>query len=181
MNSRSDSPSVPAAHDLHAVWQPGSSHLTARPDSEPRGEDSDEREPRQKSKGVNSRILIADDQEAVRKRVCSTLAARPDFQVCGEAANGREAVEKAKALEPDLIILDITMPLMNGLDAARAIHSFSPKTPIIILSVHKSKQLVEEARRIGVSGYVTKEDAVQKLIVAADAVLRNQTFFPTEI
>jgi len=128
--------------------------------------------------GDNLRILVADDQEAVRKRVCATLITRSDFVVCGEAANGKEAVEKAKTLNPDLIILDITMPVMNGLDAARAIQSFSPNTPIVILSVHKSKQLVEEARRIGVRGYVTKEEAVQNLIPAADAVLRKQTFFP---
>lgn len=123
---------------------------------------------------------MADDQEAVRKRVCLTLTARSDFEVCGEAVNGKEAVEKAAALNPDLVILDITMPLMNGLDAARAIHSFSPNMPILILSAHKSKQLVEEARRIGVRGYVTKEEAVQHLILAADAVLQKQTFFPPE-
>jgi DNA-binding NarL/FixJ family response regulator len=124
------------------------------------------------------RILVADDQELVRKRVCATLTARSDFEVCAEAANGKEAVEKAKALNPDLVILDITMPLMNGLDAARAIHAFSPATPVLILSIHKSNQLVDEARKFGASGYVTKEDAVQDLIHAADVVLRNQTFFP---
>jgi two-component system nitrate/nitrite response regulator NarL len=122
--------------------------------------------------------LVADDQELVRKRVCSTLTARSDFEVCGEAANGREAVEKFKQLNPDLVILDITMPLMNGLEAARMIHQVSPGTPVLILSVHKSKQLVEEAQRVGVRGYVTKEDAVQHLVQAVDAILHEQTFFP---
>jgi len=127
------------------------------------------------------RILVADDQEIVRKWVCMTLMSRSDFEVCGEASNGKEAVEKARTLKPDLVVLDITMPLMNGLDAARAIHTLSPEIPIVMLSVHKSRQLVEEAQRIGVRGYVTKGEGVQKLIKAADAALNQQTFFPTEI
>lgn len=126
------------------------------------------------------RILVADDQEAVRKRVVATLASRPDFEVCAEASDGQEAVEKATTLSPDLVILDITMPVLNGLDAARAILKSHPKTPILILSVHRSRQLVEEAKRIGVRGYVTKGETIQNLIRAADAVLANQTFFPSE-
>jgi DNA-binding NarL/FixJ family response regulator len=70
---------------------------------------------------------------------------------------------------------------MNGLEAARAIHSFSPNTPVLILSVHKSKQLIEEARRVGGRGYVTKEDAVQNLVQAVDAVLQERTFFPPDV
>ena len=103
------------------------------------------------------------------------------YEVCGEAASGLEAVEKARELKPDLILLDITMPELNGLDAARQIRAFLPETPILILSVHKSRQLIEEARKAGVRGYVTKGEAVQKLIQAVDAVLQNQTFFPGEI
>jgi DNA-binding NarL/FixJ family response regulator len=124
------------------------------------------------------RILVADDQEAVRKRVCAALTAHEGFEVCGEASNGKEAVEKAKELNPDLILLDITMSVLNGLDAARQIRAFAPETPIVILSVHKSKQLMEEARKIGVQGYVTKGEAVQKLIQAVEAVRQNETFFP---
>jgi DNA-binding NarL/FixJ family response regulator len=124
------------------------------------------------------RILVADDQEAVRKRVCAALTAHEGFEVCGEASNGKEAVEKAKELHPDLIILDITMPVLNGLDAARLIRAFAPETPIVILSVHKSRQLMEEARKIGVQGYVTKGEAVQKLIQAVETVRQNETFFP---
>ena len=126
------------------------------------------------------RIVVADDQEVVRRRVVATLMSRGDLDVCAEASNGKEAVEKARELNPDLVILDITMPELNGLDAARQIRSFAPNLPILILSVHKSRQVVEEAKKIGVRGYVTKGDAIQKLLLAVDTVLQNQTFFPTE-
>ena len=128
----------------------------------------------------NLRILVADDQEAIRKRVRSILVSKRTFEICAEAPNGREAVEKARELKPDLIILDITMPELNGLEAARLIRQFSPETPIVILSVHKSRQLMYEAQKIGVQGYVTKEDANQDLIRAVDAVLQKLTFFPQE-
>ncbi len=126
------------------------------------------------------RIVVADDQEVVRRRVVATLMSRGDVDVCAEASNGKEAVEKTRELNPDLVILDITMPELNGLDAARQIRSFAPNLPILILSVHKSKQVVEEAKKIGVRGYVTKGDAIQKLLLAVDTVLQDQTFFPTE-
>ena len=127
------------------------------------------------------RILVADDQEGVRKRVIATLTSREGFQVCGEARTGKEAVQLAKELKPDLIVLDITMPKMNGLDAARHIREIAPHTPILILSVHKSRQLIEEARKVGVRGYVTKGEAVQKLVQAVDAVLQDSSFFPEDL
>ena len=127
------------------------------------------------------RILVADDQEGVRKRVIATLTSREGFEVCGEASTGTEAVRLARELKPDLIVLDITMPEMNGLDAARHIRDFAPDTLILILSVHKSKQLMEEARKVGVRGYVTKEEAVPKLVQAVDAVLQDRSFFPEDL
>jgi two-component system, NarL family, nitrate/nitrite response regulator NarL len=126
------------------------------------------------------RVLIADDQPGIRKRVCLTLAARIALEACEEACNGAEAVELAQESRPDLIILDITMPVMNGLDAARKIRQFSPDTPILILTMHKSKQLMEEAQKIGVHGYVVKAEAGHSLVSAVNAVLQQQTFFPTE-
>lgn len=127
-----------------------------------------------------SRILIADDQEMIRRRVRATLESREDFQVCAEVSNGADAVEKTQELNPDLVILDITMPQLNGLEAARKILHFSPNTPILILSVHKSDQLMEEAKRIGVRGYVTKGEAGQNLVTAAETVLQKKTFFPAD-
>jgi DNA-binding NarL/FixJ family response regulator len=123
------------------------------------------------------RVLVADDQPGIRKRICLTLASLVTLEVCDEAADGQEAVDKAQDSNPDLIILDVTMPVMNGLDAARKIRVFSPDTPILILTMHKSRQLMEEARKIGVRGYVVKAEAGQSL---GTAVMQSQTFFPTE-
>lgn len=125
------------------------------------------------------RILLADDQEAIRKGVRITLTLG-GFEICGEARNGKEAVQKAGELHPDAIVLDITMPVLNGLDAARIIHRLQPETPILILSIHDSRQLVEEAKKIGVQGYVNKSDAGRDLVRALESVLTDHSFFPAQ-
>jgi DNA-binding NarL/FixJ family response regulator len=127
------------------------------------------------------RILIADDHVAVRKGVCAILSSRHDIEVCGEAENGKEAVEKAKQLRPDLIILDVTMPVMSGFDAAREIAKILPEIPILMLSMHESRQLADEARKIGVKGYVTKTQAGETLLKAVDALLDKQMFYPEPV
>jgi DNA-binding NarL/FixJ family response regulator len=124
------------------------------------------------------RILIVDDHEAIRKGVCAILSARLDIEVCGEAANGEEAIAKTKELQPDLIILDVTMPVLSGFDAAREIGKIAPQIPILMLSMHESKQLLEEAKRIGVKGYVTKTQASETLLRAVDTLLNDQIFYP---
>ncbi len=124
------------------------------------------------------RILIADDHEAVRKGVCSILSSRKDIEVCGEAKDGKDAVEKARSLSPDLIVMDITMPVMSGFEAAREIKKTSPEMPILILSMHESNQLIEEAKKIGAQGYVTKTQVGSTLLQAVDALLRKESFFP---
>ena len=126
------------------------------------------------------RILIADDQEDVREGIRSLLEAHPRFQVCGEAANGEEAVEKTLQLDPDLVILDVSMPVMNGMDAAKMIRQCSPHTPILMVSVHSIRELIEEARKIGVQGYVAKAQVGEILVEAIDAILQHQRFFPAE-
>jgi DNA-binding NarL/FixJ family response regulator len=123
------------------------------------------------------RVLIADDHEAVRKGVCSILGSRKDLEVCGEAENGRDAIEKVRELKPDVVILDITMPVLSGFEAAREIRK-TMSVPILILSMHESNQLIEEARKIGVQGYVTKTEAASTLLLAVDALLHKQDFFP---
>ena len=129
-------------------------------------------------KRASLRILVADDHESVRKGVCVILGTRGDIEVCGEAANGREAIDKALELKPDLIILDITMPIVSGIDAAEMIRKTLPSVPILFLSMHQSKQIIAEAKRVGVQGYVKKSDAAATLLDAVDAVLRNEPFFP---
>jgi DNA-binding NarL/FixJ family response regulator len=129
-------------------------------------------------KRATLRILVADDHESVRKGVCVILGTRGDIEVCGEASNGREAIDKAQALKPDLIILDVTMPVLSGIDAAEAIRKTLPQVPILFLSMHQSRQIIEEAKRIGVRGYVEKSDAAATLLNAVDALLRNEPFFP---
>jgi DNA-binding NarL/FixJ family response regulator len=124
------------------------------------------------------RILIADDHEAVRKGVCAILSSRADVEICGEAENGKEAIEKASALKPDLIILDITMPVLSGFEAAREIRKTLPNVPILILSMHESNQLIGEAKKLGVQGYVTKTQVGSTLLEAVDKLLRQGTFFP---
>jgi DNA-binding NarL/FixJ family response regulator len=124
------------------------------------------------------RILVADDHESVRKGACVILGTRGDIEVCGEAANGREAIDKAQELKPDLIILDITMPVLNGIDAAEILRKTMPHVPILFLSMHQSRQIITEAKRIGVRGYVKESDAAATLLKAVDALLRNEPFFP---
>jgi DNA-binding NarL/FixJ family response regulator len=99
-------------------------------------------------------------------------------EICGEAVNGREAIDKAKELNPDVIILDVTMPVLGGFDAARLIRKLLPDTPIIMLTMHESNQLVQEAKKLGVNGYVAKSQAGQVLLQAVDTVLKNQMFYP---
>jgi DNA-binding NarL/FixJ family response regulator len=132
-------------------------------------------------KQVSLRILVADDHESVRKGVCVILGTRGDIEVCGEACNGQEAIDKAQELKPDLVILDITMPVLSGIDAAEEIRRTLPHVPILFLSMHQGRQIIAEAKRIGVRGYVRKSDAVATLLNAVDALLRNERFFPEGI
>lgn len=124
------------------------------------------------------RVLIVDDHEAVRKGVCAILSSRLDIEVCGEAGDGKEAIEKAKEVRPDLIILDVTMPVLSGFDAAREIRKILPEVRILMLSMHESKQLLEEAKKLGVHGYVTKTQAGNVLLKAVDTLFSDQVFYP---
>jgi len=122
------------------------------------------------------RLLVADDHEIDRKGVCRLLVERPGWEVVGEAADGREAIEQAKLLRPDIIILDLIMPQVNGLEAAREILKSIP-TKILILTVDGSDSLIQQTLQIGAQGYVLKSDAGRDLVSAVDALRRNKTFF----
>jgi DNA-binding NarL/FixJ family response regulator len=125
----------------------------------------------------NLRILIADDHDIVRRGLKSLLEARPEWKVCDEAHSGREAVAKAEERKPDIVILDISMPELNGLEAARRIRKVSPNSEILILSVHYSDQLIQEILDAGVRGFIVKSDSDRDLIVAVESLANHKPFF----
>jgi DNA-binding NarL/FixJ family response regulator len=127
------------------------------------------------------RILIADDHAVVRAGLRTLLESREGWQVCGEASDGREAVEKANNLKPDVAVLDIGMPLLNGVDATRRIRTASPATEILILTMHESDDLVQQVIRAGARGYILKDDADRVLIAAVDAARQHKSYFSTRL
>ena len=127
--------------------------------------------------GQPVRILVADDHETVRKGICAILSSRLTLEEVGEASDGLEAIAKAKELEPDLIVLDITMPRLGGFEAAREIRKLYPRMPILFLSMHDGKHLIETAKAIPVQGYVMKNQVGRALVDAAEELLKGNTFF----
>jgi DNA-binding NarL/FixJ family response regulator len=127
------------------------------------------------------RILIADDHEIVRQGVRSLLENHPGWEVSGEAKDGREAVERCKALQPDLVLLDIGMPTLNGLDAARQILASCPLTRVLILTMHDSEQVVRDVLAVGARGFLLKSDAGRDLVSAVEALQRHGTFFTSRV
>lgn len=122
------------------------------------------------------RILVVDDFGAFRQFVCSTLRKNPELQVVGEASDGLEAVHKAEELQPDLIVLDLGLPTLNGIEAARQIRKLSPASKIIFASQESSADVVQEALSSGARGYVLKTRADVDLVAAVEAVLEGRQF-----
>jgi DNA-binding NarL/FixJ family response regulator len=127
------------------------------------------------------RILIADDHEVVRRGIRALLEHRPGWEVCAEAGDGREAVEKTRELKPDLVLLDIGMPNLNGIDAARQILTNAPATHILVLTMHYSQQVVREILAAGARGFLLKSDAGRDLVTAVEAVQNQRTFFTSQV
>lgn len=123
------------------------------------------------------RIIVADDHEIVRKGVCIVLGSRKNFEVSGEASNGQEAVLKTLRLNPDLVIMDVNMPVLDGLSATKQIKQGLPEIPIIMLSMHDGPEAIQAAQEAGAQGFVTKKDVAAALLDAVDAVLNGETFF----
>ena len=123
------------------------------------------------------RILVVDDHEVVRQGIRTILSARPDWEICGEAVNGQEAIKLAETLGPDAIIMDITMPIMSGLEAARQITRNNNSAPILIFTMHESRTLADSVRETGARGFVFKSRAAQDLINALEVLLQNGTYF----
>ena len=116
-------------------------------------------------------VLIVDDNASIRRAVCALFRSEADFEVCGVAENGKEAIEKAQKLHPDLIVLDLSMPLMNGIDAARALRRLMPTVPLIVFSEYSDVFSAEEARSAGVSALVSKSEHASVLIGKARSLL----------
>jgi DNA-binding NarL/FixJ family response regulator len=122
------------------------------------------------------RILIVDDHEIMRRGVRSVLESRDDIEVY-EAENGKEAIDKTHGIQPHLVILDVSMPVLDGFSAAREIKKVFPQIPIIIFSLDRTETFAEVAKKIGVSAYISKVDVGETLLKAVDAALNNEAFF----
>jgi DNA-binding NarL/FixJ family response regulator len=126
-------------------------------------------------------ILVADDHVVVRKGLRALLESQPKWKVTAEASNGNDAVEKAIRLRPDLVIMDLSMPELNGLDATALLLKANPNARVLILSMHNSEDLIRKTLNSGARGYVLKSDAERDLVTAVEAVLENRTFFTTAV
>jgi two-component system response regulator NreC len=126
------------------------------------------------------RILVADDHPVIRKSVRQILDSHPRFEVCGEAHDGAAAIDEAHRLKPDVIVMNITMPVLNGIDAAREIKASLPELAIVILSTHADKQFIEQAKKSGARAYVAKTKAAEALVKAIEAAVLDGDFVLVE-
>ena len=129
---------------------------------------------------MSLKLLLADDHVVVREGF-KNLLVDAGFEIVGEVSNGREAVTLAKKLQPNVALLDFAMPLLNGIDAARAIHIESPRTKTVLLTMHKEEQYVLEALRAGIKGYVLKSQAVADLVQAIQSSFQGETYLSPSI
>jgi DNA-binding NarL/FixJ family response regulator len=128
----------------------------------------------------NVRILIADDHEIVRQGLRSLVESHAGWEVCGEAVDGWDSVHKTRELNPDVVALDIGMPNLNGLDAAREILNENPKAKILFLTIYDTEQAVKTAVQVGAKGLILKSDAALELVTAVEAIQRNSTYFSSQ-
>jgi DNA-binding NarL/FixJ family response regulator len=126
------------------------------------------------------RVLVVDDHEVVRRGVRSLLS-QSNYDVCGEAMDGSDALEKARQLKPDVIVMDVSMPNLNGLEATRLIRKEVPGSEVLIMSQHDSPAMIREAFKAGARGYVVKSSMGKDLLVALDKVSRHTSFFDPAI
>lgn len=126
------------------------------------------------------KIVVADDHPVIRRMVIQTLKEHPRFDVIGEAQDGLEAVKKVESLKPDVVVLNVTMPVLNGFEAARRIRNSVPEVAIVILSTNADRRFIDQARKIGVRAYVPKSEAGVALVKAVEAAIRNDEFFVVE-
>ncbi len=123
------------------------------------------------------RILLADDHDLMRRGLKAMLETHPGWEVCGEAHTGKEAVVKTEQLKPHVAVLDISMPELDGLEAARQIRKNSPQTEVLVLSMHYSDQIIREIVEAGILGYVMKSESDRDLVLAVEALANHKPFF----
>jgi DNA-binding NarL/FixJ family response regulator len=126
-------------------------------------------------------ILLADDHAIMRRGLRGLLETHEDWQVCGEAGDGRQAVELSVTLKPEIVVLDVSMPELHGLEAARQIHAAVPGTEIVIFTMHESEELIRQALSSGVRAVVVKSDVEGHLIAAVESVLRHDVYFSPKV
>ncbi len=124
-----------------------------------------------------TRILVVDDNPAVRHYLRAILEQQPSWEVCDEARTGGEALQRIKKAAPDVVLLDFQMPDLNGLDVARQMSSNFPQIPILMITIHFSRQLADAAKKAGVMGACSKTD-VGSIVEAVNAILHHETYFP---
>lgn len=129
----------------------------------------------------NLRILIADDHEIVRQGLRSLVESHAGWEACGEAVDGWDAVQKARELKPDVVALDIGMPNLNGLDAAREILRENPKIKVLFLTIYDTEQTLKTAVQVGAKGLILKSDTARELVDAVEAIQRNGTYFSSQM
>jgi DNA-binding NarL/FixJ family response regulator len=122
------------------------------------------------------RVLIVDDHAVIRRGVQGILSTYPEWDLCGEADNGQDAIRLAGELSPEVVIMDVSMPGMNGLEATRIIHDLLPETKVLLLTLHSSSEFVRSAFRAGARGYVLKSDAENELVRALNVVIGEGTY-----
>lgn len=127
------------------------------------------------------RILIADDHDIMREGTRAVIERQPGWEVCGIAATGRQAVEQALALEPDVVVMDMSMPELNGLDAAVQLKRRLPKTEILIFTAHETDELIRDAFKAGVKSFVLKSEAHHFLVEAIESLARHKPFFTSKV
>src|SRR5215204_4392667 len=127
------------------------------------------------------RILLVDDHELMRKGIRAMLERNPGFEICAEATSGVEAVEKAQEYRPDVVVLDVTMPQMGGLDAARVISEKVPESYILMFTIHDNEEMVRNTLDAGAHGYILKSDASTRLETAIEAVANGNLYFSSGV